>query len=520
MRTPLRLSALAITTALWLTACSHSSTQPTLLSTSNGIKAAQIQSYLRDAEETPATKFAVKWHPDVVAVSRDAAIKSLVAINRSGSDFLFANNAPVLAQLSTHKILFIWGIAIRRVVSVQRQGDYTLVHTQAVPLNEAMTDADIQFNTPLNFKHAYIGTHAVPKPVTNPTSSLFINAAYADAPPELPANSDDEADMPPVDPTPSNTYTGKAGDFDYEVAYAINGDKLNFDLEVRKSANDGAGDTGKATADSGELEVVNSVASLSKGLFSKGYDDIDIRLKANGHLAGISGNDAMKIGSKINIVDSKIQLLNTDFKDLSGMVSLNAIARLGNEHGTFHHNFKVMDVPVTFNIPIIINGVPFVAQIGFNFLVQIGLNGKHAALHTSGTVNFSGNGETSFSNGQISNSGDGSGDPELEDKSAMSPGVSGWVVSVQVPKVGFGIGFTNANIMSYIDHVSVASITNTAAIGSIVQCARYTLSSTAHVGAATNFSPLPFVGPKELFSKEIFSKEQVITIPNTKACQL
>lgn len=506
-------------TSILLTACSKSSTTEQLLTTSKGIKAEQIHQYLHNAEETPASKFVVKWHPDVVAISRDAAMKSLVAINRSGSDFLFENSEPALAQLRPHKIIFIWGIAIRRVVSLQPQGSYTIVHTQAVPLNEAMIDADIQFNAPLNFKHAYTATHAISQP-TATQSSGFIRAAYAEAPPALPNDSADETNMPDVEPTPTNTYTGKAGDFDYEVAYAINGDHLDFDLEVRKSANDGAAAAGQSAGESSELAVANSAMTMSKGLFSKGYDDLDIRLKANGHLAGISGNDVMNIGSKISIVDSKVQLLNTDFKNLNGSVNLNAIARLGSETGTFHHNFKVMDVPVTFNIPVIIGGVPFVAQIGFNFLVQIGLNGKHAALHTSGTVHFNGNGTTHFSNGQINNNGDGSGDPELTDKTATSPGVSGWVVAVQVPKIGFGIGYTNANIMSYIDHVSVASITNTASVGSIVQCARYTLSSTAHVGASTNFSPLPLMGPKALYSKEIFSKEQVITIPNVKACQL
>jgi hypothetical protein len=510
--------------SILLMGCSKPTPSTPLLTTSNGIKTEQIRQYLQNAEETPASKFEVKWHPDVVAISRDAAIKSLMAINRSGSDFLFANSEPALAQLGPHKILFIWGIAIRRVVSLQTQGNYTIVHTQAVPLNEAMTDADIQFNAPLNFKHAYTGTHAVPKPPVNQTSGLFMHAAYADEPPELPSDSADEADMPDVEPTATSTYAGKAGDFDYEVAYSINGDKLDFDLELRKSANDGAGDVSKSLAEnkSKEVEVVNSAIAMSKGLFSQGYDDLDIRLKANGHLAGISGNDVMNIGSKISIVDSKVQLLNTDFKNMSGTVNLNAIARLGSETGTFHHNFKVMDVPVTFNIPIIVGGMPFVAQIGFNFLVQIGLNGKHAALHTSGTVNFNGNGETSFSNGQLNNSGDGSGDPELEDKTAMSPGVSGWVVGVQVPKIGFGLGFANANIMSYIDHVSVASIVNTAAVGSVVQCARYSLSSTAHVGVSTGFNLLllPLKEPKDLWSREIFTKEQVITIPNLKACQL
>ena len=302
---------------------------------------------------------------------------------------------------------------------------------------------------------------------------------------------------------------------------------------MRKSANEGNGDAAKAVQESGDkspeketsqpklrAQELSSAGSLVKGLFATGYDDVDIRLKATGTLDGLSENGAMRLGGKIEIVDSKVQLLNTEFKNLNGDVKLDAIARLGAERGTFHHNFKVLDVPVTFDIPFVFAGIPLVAQVGFNFLVQVGLNGKHAALHTSGSVQFNGSGTAAFIRGSIDNGGSAESTAQLGTKSAISPGVSGFVVAVQVPKIGLGVGFVTANIMSYVDQVSVVSIVNTAAVGSVVQCARYTISTTVHTGVAANFNPLPIKVPgvKKEYSKEIFTKDTTVAVPPTKAC--
>ncbi|KRC23515.1 hypothetical protein ASE31_02605 [Acidovorax sp. Root217] len=499
------------------------------MATVNGLQAVQIRSYLSRAEETPAARLAVTWHPSVVQVDRESAMRSLRGVDRSGSHFVFAASEPALAQLQHGSILFVWGIAIRRVTALRTKGDYVLVQTRPVALNEALSQASIAFDTPLGLDRAFVSTHAARTPPVQ-TSQWGAPGSIVRVSDELPPGVMEEGSNPGEEPladveaTPQSSFAGKVRGFDYEVAYTVAGTKLQFDLEARKSANDGEDDSAKAVQkmSARNAAVAKSAGGLAKGLFDQGYDDVDIRLKVKGQLDGLSENGAMRLGGRIEIVDSKLQLLNTDFKNLSGTASVDAIARLGSERGVFNHNFKVLDVPVTFNIPIILAGIPLVVEVGFNFLVQIGLNGKHAALHTSGAVQFQGNGSTTFSEGQVRNEGEVQGEPQLGEKSAISPGVSGFVVAVQVPKVGLGVGITNASIMSYIDHVSVVSIANTAALGSIVQCARYTLSSTAHVGVTANFSPLPIPGlgtKKDLYAKEIFSRQQLVGVPPTKACQ-
>src|SRR5262249_57577549 len=72
-----------------------------------------------------------------------------------GATYVFASSEPVVAKLQPGKIVWIWGIAIRRIDRVGQLDDVTVVHTAAVPLSEAMTHADIEFETPLDFSTAY-----------------------------------------------------------------------------------------------------------------------------------------------------------------------------------------------------------------------------------------------------------------------------------------------------------------------------------------------------------------------------
>ncbi|MEN9843136.1 MAG: hypothetical protein RLZZ612_965 [Pseudomonadota bacterium] len=517
-----------------------------ILSAVGGLQVEQVRRYLQSVEETKAQHLELKWSPAVVKIDREAAIRSLKAVSRHGANFVFDAQEPGLAALQKGSVLFIWGIAIRKVTAIKTKGAYTLVQTQPVALTEALTDAKIHFTAPLSFKHAFISQHPKGKntptvqparfdPVRSAGPHGFLSVGSDDVPPDLADEgvSEDES-AADVEQTPKSSFSGKVGGFDYEVAYTIAGTQLKFDLEARKAVgNLGADQAGQDVQKGSDVapkdnkfatrlraQTVSTSGSLVKGLFAQGYDDIDIRLKVQGALDGLSENGAMRIGNKIEIVDSRVQLLNTEFQNLSGNVSVDAIARLGDQQGTFHHNFKVLDVPVTFDIPFVLAGIPMVAQVGFNFLVQVGLNGKHAALHTSGAVQFKGNGSAKFSGGTIDNSGSAESEPQLGKKSAISPGVSGFVVAVQVPKVGVGLGFTTANIMSYVDHVSVLSIVNTAALASVVQCERYSLSSTVHAGVAANFNPLPIKipGMKKEYQKQLFTKDQVISIPPTKAC--
>ena len=105
-----------------------------------------LRNYLQTVQETPARRFEVEWNPDVVAVDRAAALRSLHGISRDGATFRFAAGDPALAALAPGRILFLWGIAVRRVSAVQTVDGELVVSTTETSLSEIFRNANIEID--------------------------------------------------------------------------------------------------------------------------------------------------------------------------------------------------------------------------------------------------------------------------------------------------------------------------------------------------------------------------------------
>ena len=101
-----------------------------------------------------------------------------------------------------------------------------------------------------------------------------------------------------------------------------------------------------------------------------------------------------------------------------------------------------MNVPVVMNIPVPVEGIPLVVQFATNFMVKLFLAGNHATQHFTTHFQFNGGaGLDSTSNGTNTEGNLSSSKPEVGEKTAMSPGTSGLVLAVQLPRFGLGVGF-------------------------------------------------------------------------------
>ena len=109
----------------------------------------------------------------------------------------------------------------------------------------------------------------------------------------------------------------------------------------------------------------------------------------------------------------------------------------------------------------------------------------------------------------------------------MSPGVSGLVLGVQVPRLGFGFGAVGMSSVAYLDVVHVLTMTNSAAVAVLAPpCRKVTLSAVGHVGIDTKIVPwpIPYVADKindalSTKPKEVFKKEKTILDPPIKGCE-
>jgi len=84
-------------------------------------------------------------------------------------------------------------------------------------------------------------------------------------------------------------------------------------------------------------------------------------------------------------------LLKTEFRNVNGKLKLQFIARRGEKAEQWIEKLKV-DIPIRFNIPVIVGGLPMVFQVGFDLIVQPALTTKNDTFDASYEIPFSGNG--------------------------------------------------------------------------------------------------------------------------------
>ena len=275
-----------------------------------------------------------------------------------------------------------------------------------------------------------------------------------------------------------------------------------------------------------QLEARKRALKVAKGVAAQLYqiadDNFDARLRGRVDLDGFT------VGTNLGFVNGDIDVAATHFKNLNGKVQAEMIGRLGKS-GNEATKIPVMHVPVSFNVPIPVGGVPFVVQLGSDFLITLALSGMHASLTVEGQVAFKGDSGLTYAKGNANydSSFSTSGDPQITSYKGMSPGVSAVVLAIQLPRVGLGLGVFGVSSVAYMDVINVLTMTQAGVIGAglIPQCKRMTYNAVGHVGVETNIIPLPFVDTSSVAGalttkKEIFNSKTQKLDPPVKACEV
>jgi hypothetical protein len=281
----------------------------------------------------------------------------------------------------------------------------------------------------------------------------------------------------------------------------------------------------KADAEARE-KALAVLGNAAKQLFEIASDLLDVRFKIRVDM------DNFSLGGNINVADGSVQSASAQFRNLRGKVALSFIGRMGKP-GNGATKVPIMDVPILFNIPFPMGGFPFVIQLSTDFNLNVFLAGNHAAQKFEGTYQFTGDGgfKSTKSSSDANSTMDGT-KPAVGQYAAMSPGVSGAVLGIQAPRIGFGIGVMGASSVAYLDVVHVVTITNSAAVAAGMlapPCKRITYTAYGHVGVDTKLMPLPipFVGDvadaiskKATTRKEVFKRGDEALDPPVKACEI
>jgi hypothetical protein len=275
-----------------------------------------------------------------------------------------------------------------------------------------------------------------------------------------------------------------------------------------------------------QLEARKRALKVAKGvatqLFQIADDNFDARLRGRVDLDGFT------ISENLGFVNGNVDVAATHFRNLNGKVQAQMIGRLGKT-GNDATKIPIMHVPVQFNVPIPVGGVPFVVQLGSDFLITLALSGMNASMTVEGQTAFKGDSGLTYAQGKASydSSFSTSEDPQITNHKGMSPGVSAVVLAVQMPRVGLGLGVFGVSSVAYMDVVNVLTMTQAGSIGAglLPRCQRMSYNAIGHVGVETNVIPLPFVDTSSVAGalttkKEIFNNTKVKLDPPVKGCEI
>jgi len=281
---------------------------------------------------------------------------------------------------------------------------------------------------------------------------------------------------------------------------------------------------GEARIKRDEIEArkrtLKAAKEVAKQLWDIVSDNVDARIRARVDLDGFT------MGESLVFKNGQVDLASTHFKNLNGNAHAQLIGRLGHS-GSEQIKIPVMQVPIAFNVPIPVGGIPFVVQVGADFALTMSLTGAHATLSVEGQTAFRGDGGFDYSKSKASYSTEFKGDvPQISDYKGFSLGVSAVVLGIQIPRLGMGLGVFGVSSVAYVDVVHAITMTNGGAIGGLgPPCKRITYSAVGHVGIETEIIPLPFGAAEKIQKslspkKEIFNRQRELLDPPVKMCEV
>ncbi|HVS78529.1 MAG TPA: hypothetical protein VHE11_16430 [Steroidobacteraceae bacterium] len=287
-----------------------------------------------------------------------------------------------------------------------------------------------------------------------------------------------------------------------------------------------------AQAEIRKADLRHQLAALGKALakhakdelFDIVSDNLDIRFKADAELSGFD------VAGVYQFAGGDIEKAQLQLKNLNGTVRTDFVARLGKS-GNQGSKIPVIDIPVVFDLPMPIGGIPFVCQIGTDFLINVYLAGYHATLNLTGQFQY--NGTDGFTYGKSQSSYDdtlaASNKPAITLSRGASPGVSAAVLGIQIPRWGFGLGMWGVSSLAYFDIIHVFTMTKSAdvAIGlAAPPCLRTTYAASGDVGIETQALPIPIESVQSFAKNTLSGKKQIFNLqseklePPIKACEI
>ena len=485
-----------------------------------------IKHFLQTVDTVKGATFDVTWAPGTVTLDRETTIRSLRGVSEDGGTIRFDGSEGKLKDVKPGVVLLVWGIALRKVSAVDREGDTLIVQTEPVALADAIVKGTIAWsvdaiNTQQAFVTRLLPSAGMPPPpggtgMVTPRGGLSVrDVAYrpwdrqdgggqggnepgpqpgaAPGAPGLP----NAPEVEPPTEDPDQEFEGELGAYVYKIGFASQTPgTVDLTLDVFRTDQSQGNATReeankKAMEKYGDAPRARNTSNLGKPYATFNPSDLlDLRVNAKAHI--VSGASS----GRMTFAGGRANSAATVTNHLSGYVNFKLIARVGATP-TFMEKFK-LQLPVSYNVPLYIAGIPFMGTFAANLIVRPALSSRHATATGEYYVKFGGTEGVTAGHGNLS--GDGSitdDDNVITDGDLTGVGISALQVSLQLPKIGLGLGFFNTGAMLYVDNVLTGSMITEGAGGiAMVPCKEWSLNAVWSAGTAAQVMGLTLYDAK------------------------
>jgi hypothetical protein len=491
-----RLLALLGTVLLCAT-CSRQKTEPGSSGQTSSRQASAVALNLAaDLTTIPGNTFQATFTDKVVKMEQPAFIRSIRSISSDNTTFIFDPSDDAASKLHEGSILFVPGIAMRKVDVATRQENNLVVVTEDVTLLEALKDANIKWSAPVNFAAApqtRAATEAA-EPLTLSDQILggLHLMAYADS--------------------GGLSLSGEDDGWAYTVKAVPQPDKLNLDLDV-----------------------------------SRKYNGLVVKVTGSGSVQNF------ETAATIMVQDSQLKYFDYQNKNLNGQVNFGWEAAK-DEAGVEAAEQKIK-LPSSFSIPLPIGGLPFSLEVSEALLLHPAFTGGKEVARGRFHVAYNGVQGFSINQGNVNQEGEGNAEGSIVDNFSLSPiAPVGFVAAVAMPRIELKLGTDTvfqvvkkfappgladaalnllkktpfgSKIQQAVSdklkttgaayaQVIITTSTIAAGAGSLIPCQKARLITNLQVGANATI----LGKEKGKVSKDIFHQEKTIVIPPTKSCDV
>lgn len=370
-------------------------------------------------------------------------------------------DAEVAGNLRPGNVALLTDVAVVKVQSVQRDGGDVLVSAEPCAITDLIADGVIEFSGVRIDPQAGRAQLASRRPPAAPLLALL------------------DLLVPPVLADAGRRIKTKVGKFNVEAGYAPQGDHVAFD-----------------------------------GKLDGRYHGVKVDINVDGNVSGF------ELGGRMAVANGRADNLNLLVRNIAGELSVRA--RGGRDAKDEHQGDQMLEMPLEYSWPIVIDGVPFLLKLKMALLVNEGFTSLDATAGIGAKLRF--NGTTGF---DMQLPGEPDVQPpkvELEDQvqsefsttlvEGIGLGPQALIVACQFPRLGFGLGLAKAYAGSFIDVVTAANTTIAGATAP-VPCKRGQVVVTGSVGVEAKFLKM-----SKSLKYQVYQKETVHADPDVKACRI